>query len=83
MTMCRFGDLPDDPILSAQIATIRAYRETHVIAPVTQPLDPKIAPETTVTVCEHDGIRVHPIRGGYRHDNGEVTTLAKATAAYA
>jgi hypothetical protein len=54
---------------------LRRYRETHVI---------RVADRKSGIgdwfdhYCEHDGIRVHAIRGGWRHDQGEIGRLERA-----
>lgn len=57
-------------------AMIDLYRSGHVIVPV-----PAERPGLgTVTVCRTDGIRVHPIKGGHRHDIDEVRAASGVPA---
>lgn len=34
-------------------------------------------------VCERDGVRVHPVKGGWRHDTREMIRVNEAAAAMA
>lgn len=70
--------VPPPPALAADVETIRRYRERHTI-------EPRVAglAGIRIHVCKHDGIRVDPVRGGWRHDSTEVATLSRRTAGYA
>jgi hypothetical protein len=54
---------------------IERYREPHVIVPRA------VIRVFPITVCDHCGIRVHAIRGGYRHDAAEVREASEAVPA--
>lgn len=48
------------------------FREDHRI-------DPEYPRDThLVNWCRHDGVRIHPVRGGFRHDLAEVRALGLA-----
>lgn len=55
---------------------LAAFQSRHLIAPhLISPAtldDPILGGQV---VCEVDGIRVHPIRNGWRHDTAETTRL--------
>lgn len=50
---------------------LRLYRERHTIVP-----EPDNARGLTYH-CEHDGLRLYRIFGGWRHDHDEIRRLAK------
>jgi hypothetical protein len=56
---------------AAAAATVAAYRSRHAIDPE-YPRDTR-QPENWCRVC---GIRIRPIKGGWRHDLGEIERLA-------
>jgi hypothetical protein len=51
---------------------VRAFRSRHRIQPIE--VDGQ-------TQCEYDGFRVHPVKGGFRHDLAQVERLVEKIGA--
>lgn len=62
----------------ALVTVIEAYRSRHVV----KVKDVMRLPLGIIHVCEVDGLRVHPIRGGWRHDTTAVKAAALSTQTY-
>lgn len=59
-------------------AAYAAYRERHVIEPITPPEYRRQGIGGGYYICEHDGIRVHRVMGGWQHVADDVREIRQA-----